>query len=247
VPSIRGEVYSAETKARAEEERAPLGFVIGEALDAGLATIKREWLVLSIAQLVAALPGASLSIATHYLLGEAPMFTRAYYEQTLVTMAASSVLGAFFRGGITKMSLDAARGKKPALADLARGAKFFPAMLAFEAIQWVLLLASAALLFVPYVLVWMRWMLAPVRLVDREEGLASSMRASWRATRGEALHLFGFAIAMVVVSYLGVLACCVGSLPAEALDAVAMAYVYLRFAGEETKRADEPASVSGGG
>ncbi len=233
MPSIQGQVYAVERTS----ESAPLPFTIGETLDAALAVMKREWLVLSLAQIIAALPGTAIALGMHFAFGEAKLFTRAYYEETLVSIAVSSIIAAFFRGGIVKMSLDAARGKKPTLADLARGARFFPAMLAIEVMQMIAIVFGVALLFIPYALVWMGFVLASMWRVDGEKNLIASLRASWRATRGERLHLFGFVLVTLVIAYLGVLACCVGTFPADAFSAVATAHVYLRLSGEPAGKA----------
>jgi hypothetical protein len=40
-----------------------------------------------------------------------------------------------------------------------------------------------------------------------------------------------------VIAYLGVLACCIGTFPAEAFSAVATAHVYLRLSGEPAVKA----------
>jgi hypothetical protein len=235
VPSIRGEVYVAPK----ESSRAPLAFAIGESLDLGLRAVKRDGVVLSLAQLVAALPGLGFAFGARRVFGNVPMLSWAYLEETLALTALGAIVSAVFRGGITKMSLDAVRGKKTELADLARGARFFLPMLAIEALQYLALAIGVPLLFVPYVLVWMGFALAPMWIVDRGDSLGASLRSSWRATRGERLHLFGFFAATAIVLYLGVLACCVGAFVAEALVAVATAHVYTRFAGEEIRPPDD--------
>jgi len=223
---MQGEVYVEEPVA------PPLAFSLGEALDAGVAALKRDGLTLSVAQLLAALPGAAASLGARFVLGRPHhLLSWAYLERMALLSAASAVLGALFRGGLLRMSIDAARGERPRLADLARCVRFFPAMLLFEIAHLVVVVLSIPLLFVPYVLVWTRLALAPLAVVERDEGVAAAARWSFRAARGEQLHLFGFLLATAVVAYLGVFACCVGVFPAEALASVATAHVYLRLSG----------------
>ena len=130
------------------------------------------------------------------------------------------------------MSLDAARGKKPELRDLARGGRWFVPMLALEVLHLVVLVIGAPLLFVPYVFVWMGLALAPFWMVDSHVSLVDAMKRNWHAAHGERLHLLGFFVAVAVVQYLGLLLCCVGTFQAAALTTVATAHVYLRLSGE---------------
>ena len=242
-PAMQGEVWTPEPR------REPAAFSIGEALDDGLRALRRDGLVLSVAQLLAGLPGAAIALAARHWLGQPHFLSRAYFEQSLALGAVGTVLGALFRGGLVKMALDAERRERPKLGDLLRGMRHFPAMLALEVAHAVVLAASVVLLFVPYVLVWTRLALAPFALVDRDEGLAASVRWSWPAAKGERLHLFGFLAATAVVSYLGVIACCVGVFPAAALVSVATAHVYLRQcgAGASAAEPDGAAEADGAG
>jgi hypothetical protein len=105
-------------------------------------------------------------------------------------------------------------------------------MLVLEVVHLVVLALSVPLLAIPYVLVWAPLAVAPFALVDRDDGLVDAVRFAWGAARGERLHLFGFLLATAIVSYLGLVACCVGELPAAALVGVATAHVYARFNGE---------------
>ncbi len=228
MPAMQGEVY-VELPAR-----VPQPFVLGEAMDAGLDALKRDGVVLTAAHLVAALPGLLLALASRYAFGEPRLASREYWVRTAALSLAGVVIAALFRAGLLRMALDAARKKKPALADLARGARWFLPMLALEMLKLVVLVLSAPLLFVPYVFVWMGLALAPFWLIEGET-LGASMRESWRASRGERLHLLGFFVAAAVVEYLGLLLCCVGTFPAAALTSVATAHVYLRLSGERSQ------------
>jgi hypothetical protein len=223
----------------AEPTRPRLEFSLGEALDDGLRAMRRSGVVLSVAQLVAALPGAGVALAFRAARGQPHFASRAYWEQTILVTACGTVLGAFFRGGLARMSLDACRGAPVRLGDLARGMRFFPAMLVLEVVHLVVLALSVPLLAVPYVLVWAPLALAPFALVDRDDGLVDAVRFAWASARGERLHLFGFLLATAIVSYLGLVACCVGELPAAALVGVATAHVYARFNGEARRGDDQ--------
>jgi len=224
-PAMQGEVYAAEPRAPA------LSFSLGEALDRGVAGMRRDGVVLTVAQVLASVPGGLVAVAFRLALGQPHFGSRAWLERSLVLMACGAVVSSLFRGGLLRMALATARGARPRLADLARGARFFPAMLAFEVVHLVVVALSIPLLFVPYVLVWTAGALAQLRLVDRDEGFVDAVRWSFDATRGERLHLFGFLVATAVIGYLGVLACCVGAFPAAALTSVATAHVYLRLSG----------------
>jgi len=229
---MQGELWTPEPT------RPRLEFSLGEALDDGMRAMRRSGVVLTLAQFLVALPGAGVAIAFRYALGQPHFASREYVERTLVVSACGAVLGALFRGGLVRMSLDALRGTAPRMGDLARGVRFFPAMLALEIVHLVVLALSVPLLAVPYVLVWTPLALAPFAIVDKGEGLVAAARWSWAAARRERLHLFGFLLATAVVSYLGVVACCVGAFPAAALVALATAHVYARFDGE-ARRSDE--------
>jgi uncharacterized membrane protein len=120
-------------------------------------------------------------------------------------------------------------------------------MLGAMFLQIVLITLGFALLLVPGVILSLGLMLTPYYVVDRGMGPVEAMKASWATTMGEKGKLFVLALYWFGVSLLGLLACCIGSLPAMAVISISQAIVFCRLTGTESNvSAAPPPSPYGG-
>lgn len=149
--------------------------------------------------------------------------------------AAGGVLGqivaAYLQVGMTRIVLDAARGKAPEFGTLfAGGDRFFPLFLV-NLLMALAILLGLVLLIVPGVIMGIGFSLAPFYVVDAGMGPIEAMKASWSATRGQKGEIFVLGIAAVGLSLLGMLMCCVGLLATSPILYVAMAVAFIRMSG----------------
>ncbi|MBI2396082.1 MAG: hypothetical protein HYV09_41345 [Deltaproteobacteria bacterium] len=143
------------------------------------------------------------------------------------------VLQAFFQAGFTKMFITAARGGAPEFAQLFSGGPRFLAMLGGMLLHSILVILGFALLVVPGVILALGLTLYPYYIVERGLGPVEALKASWDATMGHKGKLFVLGLYSLGVALVGLLACCVGMLPAMAVISVAQAVVYVRLTGTD--------------
>ncbi len=149
--------------------------------------------------------------------------------------AAGAVLGqmvaAFLQVGMTRISLDAARGKAPELGTLFAGAdRFFPFFI-LNILMALAIVLGLVLLIVPGIIIGVGLSMAPFYVVEAGMGPIDAMKASWSATRGQRGEVFVLGIAGFGLSLLGALMCCVGLLATTPILYVAMAVAFIRMSG----------------
>jgi hypothetical protein len=141
------------------------------------------------------------------------------------------VVGAFFRVGLVRINLAAARGQKPNFADLFSGGPLFLRMVGLQLLLMVAYLVGCAAFVVGMVFVALALCLADYYAVDANMGVIDAMKASYEATKGNRGNIFVFGLVVFGISLVGMLACCVGVLIAGAVASVAMAIIYTRLSG----------------
>jgi hypothetical protein len=91
----------------------------------------------------------------------------------------------------------------------------------------VFLLGTLLVLF-PVIYVWLPFSFATPELVYVEGvGAIESLRNCWTIAKGFRLSIFGFVLLFILIIFLGVLACCIGFLPAAALVNLLISTLYL--------------------
>lgn len=94
--------------------------------------------------------------------------------------------------------------------------------------QWILALAVVLVLTIPLVYVALGLACAQMELVfDDDCGAVEAIRRSWLLASGWRLPMFGLHVVAMFVLAAGLLACCVGLAPAEALFYVILSAMYL--------------------
>jgi uncharacterized membrane protein len=192
-----------------------------------------------VAAVVVALPSTIMSLiqqaiaattarpAPHSTLGHltSPVFSG-------VSSAVHLVLQAFVLGGAVTWALSAARGRKLDLGQVFRGGPYFGTMLAAGLLHWVASMIGFALCIVPGIVIGIGLSLYAYCVVDQKLSAVDALKTSWELTRGHKMNLFLLALIVVGIVLAGLLACCVGSLVAVPIGALATSYAYLRIRGE---------------
>jgi hypothetical protein len=210
----------------------PQPWTAGEALTLAWARFKEFAPVLVLAYL--------LNLVLSIVVGQAGNIVtfagglRATSAAGLLT-AAGGVLGqivaAYLQVGMTRIVLDAARGKAPDLGTLfAGGGRFLPLFLV-NLLFGLAILLGLVFLIVPGIIIGIRYSLAPFYVVDAGMGPVEAMKASWSATRGQKGEIFVLWLAAAGISVLGMLMCCVGLLATGPIVYVAMAVAFIRMSG----------------
>src|SRR5262249_31959774 len=121
----------------------------------------------------------------------------------LVGCLVSLVLWLLFAPALARIALAAARGQRPRIADLfdfrRAGSLFVAALLSGLAIM-----GGFLLLIIPGFIALIGLGFVSFFVVDGPEdrGALDALRASWNATRGHRLHLFGFGVLYVLACWL---------------------------------------------
>ncbi len=145
------------------------------------------------------------------------------------------VIGSFLQVGFLRMCLEAARGQAPKLGTLFLGGDKLMPMLALTLLVYLAVFVGVLLLIVPGVIVALGvfpayfYMVDP--LVGRRMGAFECLRASWSATKGQKGSIFVLSLRVWGIMILGLLACCIGSVPATAVAYMVGAVLYTRLSG----------------
>jgi hypothetical protein len=175
------------------------------------------------------MPGMVLSQAQSFVAGPPAWSDAKWWGIVIGFSFGGQLLDCLFAGGLAKNWIDAARGRTPAFVDLFGGFKHFPAFFGFMLIETLVAIVSAPLLFVPYVVFKCGTTLVRFYVAEENMPLLDAMRASWKATMGEKLRLFGFGIVAALVASSGLLACCLGFYVTVPIAAVALAWIHTRI------------------
>ncbi len=99
---------------------------------------------------------------------------------------------------------------------------------------WLALVGGAVMMVILSVLVTMRLKFAEFYVVDAGHGPIEALGASWRATQGQVLKLLGFFVLVFLLTFAGLLACCIPVFVVTAVTRVAEALIYLHISGRVT-------------
>jgi|RhiMethySRZTD1v2_1073278.scaffolds.fasta_scaffold04038_2 hypothetical protein len=211
----------------------PQGFRTREVLEEAWPAFKKHWPVLLASLMVASIPSSVLSFIPAFALlarlvepNSVEYFT-VYGISTLLSM----IVSYFFLVGYIRIILDAARGKAPDFMTIFSGFDRYFSFLGTNLVLGLAVFIGTLLLIVPGVILLLGFGLANFYCVDARLGPIAALGASWRAMRGYKLEMFLFLLAGILIYCLGMLACCVGSLPAAVFVYVGWGIVYVRLSG----------------
>ena len=214
---------------------SPRGFATREVLEAAWEITKKHWPVLVAAVVVWMVPGglASSVPTVALLLRLVEPDSAEYWGIYAASTFASQLIGCFFQVGFIRISLAAARGQTPEFFTIFGGFDRFLPFLAMTLIYVFMVAFGSLLLIVPGVIIFLALGLATFYCVDARLGPIAALAESWNTTRGHRWRFFVFFCTATLVYMVGLMACCVGALPALGLIYVAWALVYIRLSGHE--------------
>jgi uncharacterized membrane protein len=220
----------------------PMHWEIGEVINQAWALFKPNWGPLVGSIFVGQMVGgvARLPIQMMMTSGQITPNDDAYWPLLSVSVLIGILVQTFFQAGWMKMWLDTARGKSPNFADAFGGLRRFGPMLLLVLLSTVAILGGTLLFVIPGVILGIGFMFAGWFVVDQNMGAVEAMKASWSATSGQRLKLFGFGIALMGVIILGYLACCIGVMAALPVAQLATGIVYLRVTGQASFDPSDP-------
>jgi uncharacterized membrane protein len=139
-------------------------------------------------------------------------------------------------GGITRFCLKIARSQSYGFDDLFCGRATFFLILIAELLLAIGASIGFALLIVPGVIFTLGMSLTILLIVDRGLDPLAAMKERWRMTTGQKGKLFSYALLVLLLSFVGLLACGVGLLVVAAMAYVGHAFIYLKLAGQPTQK-----------
>jgi hypothetical protein len=212
---------------------APQPWELNQVLTQAWTAVKTHWAVLISAFLIATLasmgPGQIPRVLT--ATGAIEQASIAFFSLSGGTTLLGIIVGAFFRVGLVRINLAAARGQAPNFADLFSGGALFLRMVGLQLLLTVAYMVGCAAFIVGMVFVALAFCIADYYAIDADMGVVDAMKASYEATKGQWGNLFVFFLVVFGIAIVGVLACCVGALVAGAVASVAMAIIYTRLSG----------------
>lgn len=228
----------------------PQDWTVEEVLSGGWAATKQHWpaLVLGpvIGGIVASLPGQVIQFASGGAPNPFALEGSFAQKQSISLQVATTVIGmcaqAFFQGGMIKLSLQAARGGSPSLTEMFSGGPVYLRLLGANFLMMLVIMLGTVALIIPGIILGLGLAMTPYYVVDAGMGPVEAMQASWKAMVGHKGSLFGFLMMGILVSLLGLLACCVGVLVSYAVMQTAMAIIFTRVSGRTGSRDDQSQS-----
>jgi hypothetical protein len=213
---------------------APQDWGASEVIGLGWERMKADWPTLIFApmvgQMLAGIPGQIPQVlAQPAMTGDVSVV--AVVIVTLIAGLLGIAAGAFVAVGVTRIYLSAARGRTANFADIFSGWDRFGHMLATQFLVGLIVIAGFICFIVPGIIAMLGLSFAQYFVVDRRMSPVEAIAASWEVTKGHKLSLFGFGFLAIGVIFIGLLACCIGVMPASATLGVATAIIYTRLSG----------------
>jgi hypothetical protein len=221
---------------------------VGEILSSAFEGFKRTWGVLIgtivIYGVIAMIPGLILG----GLQGAGVIDQDSAQVANGVVQLIGLIIGAFFQTGLIRVFVAAARGGQPNIGDLFSGGGKMFHILATQFLMGFAILLGFICFIIPGFILELGLAYSNYFVADANLGPIEAMKASWAATNGSKgkLFLFGFVAFFIFIG--GMIACCIGILPAAAIVALAQAMIYVRISGRgNTSGGFDPNAGGGGG
>lgn len=224
---------------------------VGSAIGTGWEYAKKHGLVVAvillgiwlITSMVGSLTGTSMDIETARELGEQIgrgnwEVLKVYRDQTTPTMGVSIMgllLDTVVYVGLYNLALGLMSGRLTEAGfdvfklPLMVYVKFFVTELLVSIIATI----SILLCVIPAFFIIPRIIFAPIYLIDNPDaGIIESIQASWKMTKGETIDIIVIGLAILGITILGYLCCCVGIFFADAVSMFIFTAAYYQMRGK---------------
>jgi uncharacterized membrane protein len=140
------------------------------------------------------------------------------------------ILGQTLYVGINRAILGMLAGRTPTIEMMFGGFDRFGQAFAAGLVCTILVCIGLVCLIVPGIILAIMWMFTSLVIAETDQDFWTAMQTSANLTKGYRWPLFGLALASILVAILGLLACCIGIVVAEAVifTAIALAYRFLQ-------------------
>lgn len=203
---------------------------IGDAVSAGWEGFKRDPMTLVAANVIGYMLLFAVGIVASMFGAGGNEPTANGFVQFFFSIV-QSVATAFLTIGWIRIYVTVARGGKADLSQLFSGGDALLWMVVGNLLVTIGVALGLVLLIVPGIIVALGLALTSFFIADARMPALEAISASWNATRGHKLHLFGFFLVLGLMGIAGALACGVGLLVAMPVAGVAMTTVYLQLTG----------------
>jgi len=144
----------------------------------------------------------------------------------------SFVVGIILAMGLIRASLAVCEGRKPEVSMLMQTDGFFNYLVA-GIIFGIAVFVGLLLCIIPGIIVAVVFMFFGYGIVQQPDlGAVDSLKRSAEITKGYRWQLFGLAILLALINFVGLLACGVGILFTYGISAIAIAYAYKTLSGQ---------------
>lgn len=208
----------------------PQPWGIEEVLRSSWEIVKQHWVALIFGPLI----GGVIGNVPAQILNQIGAASKD--QDTIIAMAGvGMVIGffvqTFFTAGTIQLALTAARGGAPQVMQVFSGGSAYLRLLGTSLLVTLAIMGGFLLLIVPGIILALGFSMAPYYAVDAGMGPVEAMKASWEATTGHKANIFLFGLVGFVLMLAGLLACCVGMFPAQAVLFVGTAIIFTRISG----------------
>jgi uncharacterized membrane protein len=140
------------------------------------------------------------------------------------------IIGQALYVGINRAILGMLAGRTPTIEMMFSGFDRFGQAFAAGLVMGILTAIGFLCLIVPGIILAIMWMFTNLVIAETDQDFWTAMQTSANLTKGYRWQLFGLLLACFLVGLLGVLACCIGIVVAEAVifTAIALAYRFLQ-------------------
>lgn len=211
---------------------APQPWSATDAISQAWSIYKIHWATLTVGYFVLLILGGMPGQIPNVLVqvGAFNASSGGYYAVLIGTQLIGWIITSFLSAGFIRAALKTVRGETPSFGDFFSGPSFLN-YLATSFLTTVVVVVGVLCLIVPGVIASLGLFNAPFYCIDRKMGPIEAMKASWESTDGQKGDVFVFYLLQVVISLVGVAACCVGLFAVGPIVMLAHAIVYMKMSG----------------
>jgi uncharacterized membrane protein len=138
----------------------------------------------------------------------------------------SFIVGSTLMVGINRAALGMLAGRKPEIEMMFGGFDRFGQAFLAALVIGIVVGIGLVFLIVPGIYIWLMWSMTNLVIAETQQDFWTAMQTSAALTKGYRWEIFCLCLALIPICLLGLLACCIGIVVAQAIGTVAFALVY---------------------